>query len=256
MNFCTDDDLGYAAQRTRFLPGKAFHLDPQYRLAHLPLVAPFHRKVVASKPGTPYVMGRHEAVTSIALPVPPALYNAPAFLDLVDELHAAPFARKIAWDVVEARRFRLHVTLCGSLASGEPLRPPDAKTRAALGRLGKLPIELRGVFSGSLNHGRLYLKTYPERSGEDNALAAIQKRLKARVTDVYLVGLFNLVDDLDVAETAALAALIDRWWDTPILHFEADCLWLLSARDDLALDADIVETIPLSTDRCAAPTTS
>ena len=32
----------------------------------------------------------------------------------------------------------------------------------------------------------------------------------------------------------ALAALIDRWWDTPILHFEADSLWLLSARDDLA----------------------
>lgn len=66
------------------------------------------------------------------------------------------------------------------------------------------------------------------------------------MTDVYLVGLFNLVDDLDVAETTALAALIDRWWDTPILHFEADCLWLLSARDDLALDADIVETIPLA----------
>ena len=256
MKLCTDDDLGYATQRTDFPPGKAFHLDPQYRLAHLPLVAPFHRKVIASKPGTPYVMGRHEAVTSIALPVPPALYNAPAFLDLSDELRATPFARKIAWDVVDARRSLLHATLCGSLANGEPVQPPDAETRAALSRVGRPSIELRGLFSGAVNHGRLYLKTYPERSGEDNALARIQKLLKARVTDVYLVGLFNLVDDLDVVETAALASLIERWWDLPILHFEADCLWLLSSRDDLTLDAEIVETIPLDTDRCAAPTTS
>lgn len=193
-------------------------------------------------------MGRHDAVTSLVLPVPPTLYDAPTFLDLSRELGAASFAPKIAWDILEARRSRLHATLCGSLASGERF--------TALARRGKLSIELRGLFSGSLNHGRLYLKTYPERSGPDNTLAQIQRAVQGRITDLYPVGLFNLVDDLTVAETADLARLIDRWWDRPILRFEADCLWVLSARDDLVLDAEIVETIPLSTGRCGAPTPS
>jgi len=256
MTLCTDAELGYASQRTLFPPGRALLLDPQYRLAHLPLVAPSHPRVVASRPGTPYVMGRHEAVTSLVLPVPPTLYDAPAFLDLDRELRAASFAPKIAWDILEARRARLHATLCGSLAGGERLQSLNETMRSALARLGTLPIELRGLFSGSLNHGRLYLKTYPERTGAENALVRIQRALNARTTDLYPVGLFNLVDDLTAAETADLARLIDRWWDRPILRFEVDRLWLLSARDDLVLDAEIVETISLSTDRCDAPTTS
>lgn len=256
MNICTDAELGYAPQRTRFSPGKALVLDQQYRLAHLPLVAPFHPKVIPTKAGTPYVMGRHDPVTSLVLPVPPTLHEATAFVELVGDLKAATFAPKISWDILRARRSRLHATLCGSLASGERFQSLDENTRTALARRGKLQIELRGLFSGSLNHGRLYLKAYPERTGPENTLVQIQRTLKARVTDLYPVGLFNLVDDLTIAETADLARLIDRWWDRPILRFEADCLWVLSARDDLVLDAEIVETIPLNTDRCGAPTPS
>jgi hypothetical protein len=245
MDFCADNELGYVAQRTVFSPTQAFVLDPQYRLAHLPLVAPTHPKVIATKSGTPYVMGRHESVLSLVLPVPSILYDAPAFLALASELRAAPFAAKIAWQVLEPRRSRLHATLCGSLASGERLASADANRRATLARLGPLSIELRGLFSGSLNHGRLYLKTYPERRGGGNVLAHIQRSWGARVTDLYPVGLFNLVDDLDRTEAVALAWLIDQWWDKPILRFRADSLWLLSARDDLVLDGDIVETISL-----------
>ena len=245
MDFCADNELGYVAQRTVFSPTQAFVLDPQYRLAHLPLVAPTHPKVIATKSGTPYVMGRHEPVLSLVLPVPSILYDAPAFLALARELRAAPFAAKIAWHVLEPRRSRLHATLCGSLARGERLGAADASRRASLVRLGALSIELRGLFSGSLNHGRLYLKAYPERRGGGNVLAHIQRAWGARVTDLYPVGLFNLVDDLDPTEAAALARLIDQWWDKPILRFRADSLWLLSARDDLVLDGEIVETISL-----------
>lgn len=256
MDICTDAELGYVSQRTRFSPGQALLLDQQYRLAHLPLVAPSHPNVIATKEGTPYLMGRHEAVTSLVLPVPPTLYDAPAFLDLSRELRAASFAPKIAWSILDARRARLHATLCGSLASGERLQLLNETMRTALARLGKLHVELRGLFSGSLNHGRLYLKTYPERIGAENALVRIQRALNARVTDLYPVGLFNLVDDLTAAETADLARLIERWWDRPILRFEVDRLWLLSARDDLVLDAEIVETIPLNTGHGGAPTPS
>ena len=49
-------------------------------------------------------------------------------------------------------------------------------------------------------------------------------------------------------EAAALAALIERWWDRPILRWQVDALWLLAAWDDLVLEGNVEETIPL----CAA----
>ncbi len=146
-------------------------------------------------------------MTSLVLPVPPTLHDAPAFLELVRELGAASFASKIAWDILEARRSRLHATLCSSLRAVSGF--------AALAQLGKPEDRTARAVLRLLNHGRLYLKTYPERIGAENALVRIQRALNARVTDLYPVGLFNLVDDLTAAETADLARLIERWWDPP-----------------------------------------
>jgi hypothetical protein len=244
--FCSDDDLGYVAQRTAFEPGQTLMLDASYRLAHLPLVAPEHPNVIATKLGTSYRMGKHEAVTSLVLPVPPTTYEGDGYLALQDELRAAPFAPKIAWHILETRRSRLHATLCGALANGERLQGLTAEQRDRLAGLGPLSVELRGLFSGKLNLGRLYLKVYPECRAGRNAIALIQQAMGARLTDPYLVGLFNLVDDLDLDETRQLAQLIDRWWDKPILRYEIDRLWLLSARDDLVLDGEVIETISLT----------
>jgi hypothetical protein len=67
--FCSDEELGYERSRTPFHPGKGLMLDETYRLAQLPLVAPEHPKVVRTREGTPYQMGRHPAVTSLVLPI-------------------------------------------------------------------------------------------------------------------------------------------------------------------------------------------
>jgi hypothetical protein len=243
--FCSDDELGYVAQRTAFEPGLGLMLDASYRLAHLPLVAPDHPKVIASKVGTTYRMGRHDSVTSLALPVPPTLYESAGYLDLQRELRAAPFASKIAWHILEARRSRLHATLCGALANGERLQSLTAAQLYRLADLGPLSVELRGFFSGNINLGRLYLKVYPESRDGENVINLIQQAIGARLTTLYLVGLFNLVDDLDPDEARHLAQLINRWWDRPILRYEVDRLWLLSARDDLVLDGEVRETISL-----------
>ncbi len=152
------------------------------------------------------------------------------------ELRAAPFAAKIAWDIVRRRRGKLHATLCG---------PPQALDRAALAAIGPITLELRGLFSGNVNHGRLYLRVYPEKRDGENQLKRVQRLAGRRETDLYLVGLYNLMDDLDAHEAAALAALIERWWDRPILRWQVDALWLLSSWDDLVLDSAIDETIPL-----------
>ena len=243
--FCPDAELGYERSRTRFDTGEGLALDETYRLAHLPLVAPGHPRVIESREGTSYVMGRHERVFSLVLPVLSDLLNqSPAYRDLDAAMRASPFAGKIAWDLLDRRRDKLHATICGSLSTGTPpVLDPDK--RRALTELGPITVELRGLFSGNVNRGRLYLRAYPESRNGENVFRRIQRSLGCRETDLYVVGLYNMTDDLDAAETAALAALIHRWWDRPILRFEVDRLWLLGASDDLVLDSAIEESVSL-----------
>lgn len=243
---CDDSELGYRRSRTDFASGR-LTLDESYRLAHLPLIAPDHPGVIAMRNGTFYEMGRHPRVFSLVLPVDDArLRTSDAFLRLEAELKAARFSGKIAWELLPKRSDRLHATLCGSLATGSP--PQIApEQRAALAGLGSFEIELRGLFSGNVNRGRLYLKAYPEKRDGANMVQAVQAALGRPPTDLYLVGLYNLTDDLDAAETAELAELIGRWWDVPLLRLRASDLWLLGSCDDLVLDATVTETMSLET---------
>lgn len=244
-SFCDDADLGYRRSRTAFANGAPLTLDEPYRLAHLPLVAPAHPGVIARQEGRFYEMGRHPSVFSLVLPIDKAaLAASEPFARLDDEMRSAPFARKIAWDILPRRADRLHATLCGTLSTGDaPVI--DQTLREALSRIGPFQVELRGVFSGNVNRGRLYLRAYPESRSGTNPIHAIQAAFRRPAGDLYLVGLYNLTDDLDAEETAALAALIERWWEVSLLRFEATALWVLGARDDLVLEAELAEMLPL-----------
>jgi hypothetical protein len=243
--FCRDAELGYLRSRTRFAPGEGLRLDESYRLAHLPLVAPDHPRVIPSRADGYYRMGRHERTYSVALPIPSeALFASAAYLALDAEMRDAPFAQKITWPLLHRRRDRLHATLCSTLSIGPPPVIADS-SRAAVCRLGPFHIELRGPFSGDRNLGRLYLRAYPERGRAGNACRAVQQAFGRPETDLYLVGLYNFIDDLDAGETSALASLVERWWDRPILRLTVDRLWPLSACDDLVLDGAVEEILAL-----------
>ncbi len=245
LAFCDDAMLGYQRSRTAFAPGASFTLDEAYRLAHLPLVAPAHPGVIARRAGTDYEFGRHARIFSLVLPIDDtALRASPAFQALENELRASPFAEKIAWDLLPRRADRLHATICGSWGIGEaPVITPEQ--RRALVAIGPVSVQLRGLFSGNINRGRLYLRAYPDLRDGRNAFHAIQTAMGRPTTDLYLVGLYNLIDDLDAAETAALAALIERHWESELLSWRADALWLLGSYDDLVLDAAVSEALPL-----------
>ena len=248
LEFCRDDELGYARSRTRFAAGAGLTLDENYRVAHLPLVAQAHPDVIAARAGArvgaTYAMGRHARTFSLVLPVPgETLAHSDAYRDLENELRAAPFAGKIAWDLLPRRQGKLHATICGGLGEQPTLSDIDKRALTGVGPVG---VELRGLFSGNINVGRLYLRAYPERRQGENAFQQIQRALGRNETDLYVVGLYNLTDHLTPGEAAALSDLIDRWWERPILRFQADTLWLLGASDDLVLDSALAETLPLS----------
>jgi hypothetical protein len=245
--FCHDDELGYERNRMQFTPGEGLALDETYRLAHLPLVAADHPRIIPTREGTTYRMGRHARVFSLVLPVPgELLHRSKACLALEAELRASPFARKIAWSVVEQRRDRLHATICGSLAIGEEPPTLDERRRGELSRLGPVGVELRGLFSGNVNVGRLYIRAYPERRDGLNLFREIQRIIGCRETDLYVVGAYNLTDDLAPEEASALDHLIRRWWNRPLLRFEARSLWLLGAIDDLVLHGPAAKSVPLA----------
>jgi hypothetical protein len=242
---CDDHELAYLASRTRFEHGRGMALDDAYRLAHLPLVAPDHPGVIASRDGRYYDRGRHDCVYSLGIPVADQLLRqSEAYAALEAELRASVLAPKIAWNVVGLRRHKLHATICGSLSVGTP-PSLDKAQRDALRALGPFSVELRGLFSGSVNRGRLYLRVYPEKRDGNNMIRRCQQVLGRPETLLYVVGLYNLVDDLDAAQAAVLSGLLARWWDRPILRFQVDALWLLGATDDLVLGPHTVETIAL-----------
>ncbi|CAM5214719.1 putative protein OS=Bosea thiooxidans OX=53254 GN=SAMN05660750_01620 PE=4 SV=1 [Bosea thiooxidans] len=248
--FCEDRALGYRRSLTDF--SQPLELDDSYRLAHLPLVAPEHPRVIARRDGKFYEMGRHPRVFSLVLPVADAALRAsPAFLALEGELRSSPFARKIAWEILPRRRDRLHATICGSLGIDEPPAIAQA-THDALGEIEPFAVELRGLFSGNVNRGRLYLAAYPEIHGGTNMLQAVQAAFGRPPGDLWLVGLYNLTDDLDAAETSALAEIVARWWNEPLLRFTATELQLMAAGDDLVLDGSVEATLPLGTARGGA----
>ncbi|WP_425065642.1 hypothetical protein [Reyranella sp.] len=244
--FCSDAELGYERNRTRFVPGEKLQLDEAYRLAHLPLIAPDHADVISSRPGATYRMGRHERIFSLVLPIPPdELEKSAAYRELDGELRQLPFANKIAWDLLPKRGDKLHATICGSLSKDVPYHVSDDE-RAALSQLGPLRVEVRGLFSGNINVGRLYLRVYPECRNGMNLLRRIQSALGRPETDLYLVGLFNFVDHLEAVEAAALHDLIQRWWHRSILTLDVTALWLLGASDDLVLEAAVEDVIALA----------
>lgn len=241
--FCEDGELGYRRSLTDL--ATPLTLDESYRLAHLPLVAPEHPGVFARREGKFYEMGRHPAVYSLVLPVEDgALRASPAFVALEAELKAASFAGKIAWNLLPRRQDRLHATVCGSLSLAEaPV--VTAETREALLRIEPFTVELRGLFSGNVNRGRLYLPVYPEKRAGRNMLQAVQAAFGRAPGDLWLIGLYNLTDDLDAAETAALADIVARWWGKSLLRLAVSELQVMGASDDLVLDAHVEAVLRL-----------
>jgi hypothetical protein len=244
--FSGDDELGYERSRTRFADGEPLRLDASYRLAHLPLLDPDHPLAIAREEGSLYLNGSHPTAWSVVLPVDPDELDGSAPLRRLErELRGSSFAAKIAWDLLPRRRDVLHATVCGGFGQGPPPAIHES-TRRRLREIGPIEIELRGLFSGDRNVGRLYLRVYPESRAGTNALRLAQEALGRPSTDLWLVGIYNLTDNLAPAEARELEAILDAWWDVSILRFTARDLWLLAARDDLVLDGDPPILLPLT----------
>lgn len=186
-------------------------------------------------PGKDYRNGRYaKARDALVVHVPAATFDESPVLQTIEaELKASALGEAIAWDIGRRRRGVLHATIAG------PLDPAagDACARTAQAWLGDgtPSVRLGGPFVGDRNHGRIYLRVYPEfRNGAD-AYADLQRTVGARISGFYAVGLWHLKRDLDPPAAAELAAWLDRHWTAEIAVLPQARLAMLRTTDDLAI---------------------
>jgi hypothetical protein len=238
--YCDDSMMAYRSARRKFQPGERVVFDEGYRLAHLPLVNAGHPAVISEVDGREYRNGTYEK-TRYA-PVMPI--SADAFLesDQVQALELAMkssgFAPKIAWEMCELRRSRLHATLASGISEAD-LDRCAAAVQDRLDEIGSIPVCLKGPFQGTRNTGRIYFTVYPQNIRGEDPFALVQKSIGVAPTKLYLVGYYHMSQELDPLETRELAELIDRWRDRIVVTTTIPFLELYATNDDLALSARV-----------------
>jgi hypothetical protein len=239
VTYCDDEMLGYRSGGKILQPGERVVFDEGYRLAHLPLVNATHPAVISAIDGRDYRNGTYEK-TRYALVMP---ISADAFLES-DEAQAlelamksASFASKIAWEICERRRLRLHATLA-SVPEAD-LDRFVAVVQDLLDQIGPISVCLKGPFLGTRNTGRIYFPVYPQKVGDEDAFALVQKRIGVSPTKLYLVGYYHMREELDPLETSELSELIGQWRDRIVVRTTIPFLELYATNDDLALSARV-----------------
>jgi hypothetical protein len=232
--------MAYRSARRKFQPGERVVFDEGYRLAHLPLVNAGHPAVISEVDGRDYRNGTYEK-TRYALVIP---ISADAFLesDQVQALELAMkssgFAPKIAWEMCELRRSRLHATLASGISEAD-LDRCAAAVQDRLDEIGSISVCLKGPFQGNRNTGRIYFPVYPQNIRGEDPFALVQKSIGVAPTKLYLVGYYNMSQELDPLETRELAELIDQWRDRIVVTTTIPFLELYATNDDLALSARV-----------------
>jgi hypothetical protein len=163
ITYCDDSMMAYQASRKKFQSGERIVFDEPYRLAHLPLVNPDHPGFISQVEGRDYLNGRYEkARHALVIPIAPeTLLQSESFQTLDRTMRSACFAPKIAWDLCERRRSRLHATLAGGFAEAD-LDRVVASVQQAFDQAGPVSICLKGPFIGDRNFGRIYFPVYPQ----------------------------------------------------------------------------------------------
>jgi hypothetical protein len=246
--YCDDEMLGYRSERRLFQPGDRVVFDESYRLAHLPLVNAGHPAVISEIDGRDYRNGTYaRARYALVMPI-----SADAFLEsdeaqaLERAMKSARFAPKIAWEIGERRRLRLHATLAG-VGPEMDLDRCVAAVQDLLDQIDPISVCLKGPFQGTRNTGRIYFPVYPQNIRGEDPFALVQESIGVALTKLYLVGYYHMREELDPTETGELAELLDQWREKIVLTTAIPALELYATNDDLALSARVHATMSVGT---------
>jgi len=237
--------------------GEDYRLSSSYATSQLPLVAPQHPDVVASDLTLGYdTMGTYRSPRfSVAVFVPPAqIFNNHDVAAILSNLRDCAASEKIAWDSLEARREKLHATVCGGLESRMGVSELAEFVSTRLAGLAPFVVRLYGPWFFGPKNGRLYLPMVAERTfGDfDDPLLEMQRRLgQPAEHNGFYVGFLNLVDHLERGSTPSrheadsLFSVLEATDRQVVAEFVVRSVSIIATHDDLILDSTLVATIPL-----------
>jgi hypothetical protein len=235
--YCDETMMAYRSSRKKFQPGERVVFDQGYRLAYLPLVNPGHPAVIGEIDGRDYRNGTYDkARYALVMPIAGELFLKSLVRALELEMKSSGFGAKIAWELCERRRSKLHATLASGVLEADRDRCVAA-VQDVLDQIGPISVRLKGPFMGTRNTGRIYFPVYPAMIQGEDAFALVQRGIGAPLTSLYLVGYYHLRDELGPVETRDLAELLDRWRDRVVVETTIPFLELYATNDDLALSA-------------------
>jgi hypothetical protein len=164
ITYCDESMMAYRSARKIFQPGERVVFDDGYRLAHLPLVNAGHPAVISEVDGRDYRNGTYEkARYARVMPISGEIFlesNLVQALELA--MKSSGFAPKIAWELCELRRSKLHATLASGISEAD-LDRCAAAAQEVLDQIGSISVCLRGPFLGTRNTGRIYFPVYPQK---------------------------------------------------------------------------------------------
>ena len=233
-------DDGLSVGEKEFQPGERIVFDEGYRLAHLPLVNAGHPAVISEVDGRDYRDGTYEK-TRYALVMP---ISADAFLES-DEAQAlelamksSSFAPKIAWEICERRRLRLHATL--QRRSGDRSRSSRCGgSRSAGSDRPDIRLSERDRFWAPGTPAVSIFRSTRRRSGAKTHSRWCKKASACRRRSSTSSDIIICANELDPLETRELAELIDQWRDRIVVTTTIPFLELYATNDDLALSARV-----------------
>jgi hypothetical protein len=238
ITYCDESMMAYQSARKVFRPDERVVFDDGYRLAHLPLVNAAHPAVIKEIGGRDYRNGTYDkARYALVMPISDDVFRGFGLIQSIElAMKSSAFAPKIAWELCEIRKSKLHATLASGLLESD-LDRCAAALQDLLDQIGSISVCLKGPFVGSRNTGRIYFPVYPQNIDGEDAFALVQKKIGVAPTKLYLVGYYHMRDELDPSETRELAALLDQWRDRIVVRTTIPFLELHATNDDLALSA-------------------
>jgi len=236
--YCDESMMAYQSMRVIFRPGQCVVFDNRYRLAHLPLVNAQHPAVISKVDDSDYRNGTYKKTRyAFIMPIDDKVFLGADLIREIDQsMKSASFSKKIAWELCETRRTKLHATIVSGLSESD-LERCSNEIQNLLDQIGPVSICLKGPLVGVMNTGRIYFPVYPQIMGGEDVFACMQKVIGAPLTRLYLVGYYHMRDELDTSETSELASLLGQWQDKIVLEMNIPYFELHATNDDLALSA-------------------
>ncbi len=244
--FSDNNHMRYRDQIKLYSGKEPLKFDARYRAAQLPLVYPESELAVHTDPDGRYTRGRRDVTYSVVLPIDgESLANSSSMRQLIERLKSADLHQKFNWDMEQRRRGVLHATISGTIPFDPEGKVPE-ELKVALQQIPTFAFQLKGLFMGSFNTGRVYIQVFPETNGNSVLTDKVCDALGCQHNRLLLCGYLNLTEELTGEEAALLSEICTDMQEVVFDTQTCTSIVVMKSYDDLVLRSGVTHRVALA----------